>query len=76
MLTEDIGVYALSNKDVTTIAISLSAGFAAVAGTVSVWTIGTQVNSNYSTDSDTGQPHDQTAVQRSNDPGIRARPSR
>src|SRR4029450_10645214 len=48
---KDIGVYALSNKDVTTIAISLSVGVAALAGTVSVWTIGTQVNPNYSTDS-------------------------
>jgi hypothetical protein len=50
---QDIGVYALSNKDVTTIAISLSAGIAALAGTVSVWTVGTKVDSNYSSDSST-----------------------
>ena len=38
----DVEVSALSRKDVKTFALSIGGGFVGVAGSVSVWTIGTQ----------------------------------
>ena len=43
----DIGVYALSKKDVLTLAISAAGGFVGVSGSVSVWTIGASSNGKY-----------------------------
>src|SRR5262249_51739977 len=44
---QNIEVNALSGKQVQTYALSLGAGFVGVAGSVSVWSVGTEANSNY-----------------------------
>ncbi|MGH3368747.1 MAG: beta strand repeat-containing protein, partial [Nocardioidaceae bacterium] len=43
----NIGVHALSAKDVTTYALSVGGGFVGVAGSVNVWTIGTESTTTY-----------------------------
>ena len=43
----DVGVFALSTKDVRTYALSIGGGFVGVAGSVSVWTIGTEPVTTY-----------------------------
>ena len=45
--SEDIDVNALSSKDLVSVSISVGAGFVGVSGSVSVWTIGTEVTSEY-----------------------------
>ncbi|MEA2197047.1 MAG: mucin9, partial [Solirubrobacteraceae bacterium] len=42
-----VDVFALSHKNITTFALSLGAGFVGVAGSVSVYTIGTQPTTSY-----------------------------
>ena len=44
---DDVDVNALSRKDVQTYALSIGGGFVGVAGSVSVWTVGTQATSTY-----------------------------
>ena len=44
---EDVEVYGLSRKEVQTYALSAAGGFVGVAIAVSVWSVGTQANSNY-----------------------------
>ena len=44
----DVDVNALSRKNVRTIAISLGGGFVGAAGSVAVWTVGTQPTTTYS----------------------------
>ena len=43
----DVEVFGLSRKEVQTYALSASGGFVGVALAVSVWSVGTQTNSNY-----------------------------
>ena len=43
----DVQVAALSIKDVKTFALSIGGGFVGVAGSVSVWTVGTQATTTY-----------------------------
>ena len=43
----DVDVNALSHKDVATYALSIGGGFVGVAGSVSVWTVGTQTTTTY-----------------------------
>jgi hypothetical protein len=43
----DVGVYALSEKDILTLAISAAGGFVGVSGSVSVWSIGTATDGRY-----------------------------
>ena len=43
----DVDVNALSHKNVQTYAISVGGGFVGVAGSVSVWTVGTQATTTY-----------------------------
>ena len=44
---DDVLVAALSIKDVTTLALSIGGGFVGIAGSVSVWTVGTQATTTY-----------------------------
>ena len=44
---QDVEVNGLSRKDVQTYALSAAGGFVGVAIAVSVWSVGTQTNSNY-----------------------------
>ena len=48
----NVDVHALSIKDVTTIAISVGAGFVGVAGSVSVWSVGAESGSRYADGTD------------------------
>src|SRR5206468_227996 len=43
----NVDVNALSRKDVSTYAVSIGGGFVGVAGSVSVWTVGTQATTTY-----------------------------
>ena len=49
----DVAINALAVKDIESIAVSASAGLVGVAGSVSVWTIGTTADGNYSVDDET-----------------------
>ena len=46
--SKDIGVYALSKKDILALAVSVGGGFVGVAGSISVWSIGTATSGRYS----------------------------
>ncbi len=48
---KDVNAYALANKDVTTYAIAIGAGFVGVAGAVSVWSAGTGPTRTYDANS-------------------------
>ena len=50
----DVEVFGLSRKEVQTYALSASGGFVGVALAVSVWSVGTQTNSNYQDSGSTG----------------------
>ena len=49
----DVDVYALSSKNISSLALSAAGGLLGLVGSVSVWTIGSQFNSTY-TDGTTG----------------------
>ncbi|HEV8463176.1 MAG TPA: hypothetical protein VGQ38_20990, partial [Gaiellaceae bacterium] len=52
----DVDVNALSRKNVRTIGLSLGAGFVGAAGSVAVWTVGTQATTTYSDEGNSKDP--------------------